>query len=471
MKNAFISYRRQDSPGYVRALYDRLVHHFGAKQVFMDVDDIQLGSDFVSVLDNNLKGCAVMLVVIGNDWLTATDASGKRRLENPADFVRLEVSRALERQIPVIPILVSDAQMPSEADLPEDLKPLARRQALELNNKNYDYGIRDLVKALEKYLGKAKNTSNENSSHEEIDGNNTNTVVPWYKRRSLLYLWLLIAPPVGIYGLWKSSDMPNALKVALALIPIVIMASDLEIWMGLVFIFLVPAALIYLWMDKNIHKKTKILYTVFSTMGAIVFAALMQQLFFPEDAKKTTETTSVTTEESTTMPSTDAGFDCTSAHTEAEKAICASNAAKQADRDLVNAYRALEAKVPPAERDAMWESQKKWLKERDKHITNRCLREPNEQQTSRCIAAFYKERTSRLNGYFRSKFTKMRIIDPPSNIRVEPNGSVICKAPKKDEKITVYAKPVKGKKGKLWYWTKYCDDKWGVIHNSQIKPL
>ena len=307
MKNAFISYRRQDSPGYVRALYDRLVHHFGSNKVFMDVDDIQLGSDFVNVLDNNLKGCAVMLVVIGNDWLTTTNAAGQRRLDNPADFVRLEVSRALQRGISVIPILVSGAQMPSEDELPDDLKPLARRQALELSNKNYDYSIRDLVKALEKYLGKAQNFSDNEKTEEK-----TSSTVPWYKHRALVYLWLLIAPPVGLYGLWKSSDMSDVLKIALGLTPIIIMATNFELWVGLAFMILVPAALIYLWMDKEINKKTKILYTVFSSIGAITFAVLLQNIFFPEQPKDTTNSNNEVTTDVTTKapPSMEAGFDC-----------------------------------------------------------------------------------------------------------------------------------------------------------------
>lgn len=469
MKNAFISYRRQDSPGYVRALYDRLVHHFGSNKVFMDVDDIQLGSDFVNVLDNNLKGCAVMLVVIGNDWLTATNAAGERRLDNSADFVRLEVSRALQRGISVIPILVSGAQMPSEDDLPDDLKPLARRQALELNNKNYDYSIRDLVKALEKYLGKAQNSSDSKKTEED-----TSSTVPWYKHRSLVYLWLLIAPPVGLYGLWKSSDMSNVLKVALGLTPIIIMVANLELWVGLAFMILVPAALIYLWVDKEINKKTKILYTVFSSIGAITFAALLQNIFFPEQppTDTTNSNNDVTTGTTTNAPpSMQAGFDCNMAGSVAEKAICASDEARQADKKMVNAYRAFEAKTPPAEHDAMWKLQKVWLLERDSHIEHNCLKKSTEEQTSKCIATFYGDRTKTLKTYLSSQFMHMRVFDPPSNIRKQPNGSILCKAAVKNENIVIYIIPVTDKNDDSWYWTEYCGKgQWGLIHDSQIRP-
>jgi len=156
LETAFISYRRQDSAGYSRALYNELAQYFDAEQIFMDVDDIPLGTDFVQILNRNLQDCKVMLVIIGQQWLDIRGHDGKRRLDNPNDFVRLEIARALENNFNVIPVLVNGAPMPAEKDLPDILKPLSRRQALELDNKYYQHGIADLVKALEVDLGEAK---------------------------------------------------------------------------------------------------------------------------------------------------------------------------------------------------------------------------------------------------------------------------------------------------------------------------
>ncbi|PIE01298.1 MAG: hypothetical protein CSA79_00920 [Thiothrix nivea] len=154
MGKVFISYRRQDSAGYVRALYNELAQHFGQEQIFMDVDDIPLGTDFVSMMNRNLQDCTMMLVVIGPQWLNIRDSQGERRLDNPDDFVRLEVARAIKDNFDIIPVLVNGAAMPGENDLPDNLKPLSRRQALELDNKYYKHGIADLTAALEAHLGK-----------------------------------------------------------------------------------------------------------------------------------------------------------------------------------------------------------------------------------------------------------------------------------------------------------------------------
>jgi TIR domain len=106
MPHFFISYRRDDSGGHAGRLYDRLSAHFGAEYVFIDIDTIEAGSDFVAVIENTISQCDILLVLIGKRWLSITDATGQRRLDNPEDFVRLEVQAGLERNIRVIPILV-----------------------------------------------------------------------------------------------------------------------------------------------------------------------------------------------------------------------------------------------------------------------------------------------------------------------------------------------------------------------------
>jgi carbon monoxide dehydrogenase subunit G len=134
----FINYRREDAPYPAAWLYERLASHFGHGQVFKDVDTIQLGDDFVEKITEAVGACEVLLAVIGSRWLTVTDGKGRRRLDDPSDFVRLEIEAALERGVRVIPVLVDGASMPSPAELPTGLERLTRRQALVLSPERFD---------------------------------------------------------------------------------------------------------------------------------------------------------------------------------------------------------------------------------------------------------------------------------------------------------------------------------------------
>jgi hypothetical protein len=126
---------------------------FGDESVFMDVTDIRPGVDFALALDSALSSCRVVLVVIGSQWLTCTDASGRRRLDDPGDHVRMEIAQALRRDARVIPVLVRGAAMPRERDLPDDLRPLARRQAQEVSDSRWSYDTEQLVHSFENDLG------------------------------------------------------------------------------------------------------------------------------------------------------------------------------------------------------------------------------------------------------------------------------------------------------------------------------
>jgi tetratricopeptide (TPR) repeat protein len=134
----FISYRRQETAWPAGRLYDVLVEHFPAEQVFKDVDNIDPGEDFVEQVQAAVASCEVLLALIGPQWLTMTDESGHRRLDNPEDYVRLEIETALKRKIRVIPILVDDARMPRSNELPVTLAPLVRRNAVEINPVTFD---------------------------------------------------------------------------------------------------------------------------------------------------------------------------------------------------------------------------------------------------------------------------------------------------------------------------------------------
>jgi glycerophosphoryl diester phosphodiesterase len=135
----FISYRRQETAWPARQLYDVLVAELGPDRVFKDVDDIEPGDDFVERIQSAVGSCQVLLALIGPQWLTVTDANGVRRLDDPEDFVRLEVETALNRDdVRVIPILVDDAKMPRPQELPKGLAALTRRQAVEINPVDFD---------------------------------------------------------------------------------------------------------------------------------------------------------------------------------------------------------------------------------------------------------------------------------------------------------------------------------------------
>jgi hypothetical protein len=152
----FISYRREETAYPAGWLYDRLADRFGAGQVFKDVDSIRLGDDFVEVITRAVGSCDVLLALIGDQWLTANDERGRRRLDDPDDFVRLEIEAALTRQVRVIPILIDGARMPHAEDLPDSLAKLVRRQALELSPASFEFDTSRLLKVLDWTLAEVR---------------------------------------------------------------------------------------------------------------------------------------------------------------------------------------------------------------------------------------------------------------------------------------------------------------------------
>ena len=144
----FISYRREDAAYPASWLHERLAERFGQEQVFQDIDSIQLGDDFVEVITRAVGSCDVLLVLIGKRWLSSRDKHG-RRLDDPEDFVRLEIEAALARDVRIIPILVGGARMPTAGELPPSLGMLARRQALELHASQFGADISRLIKVLD----------------------------------------------------------------------------------------------------------------------------------------------------------------------------------------------------------------------------------------------------------------------------------------------------------------------------------
>ncbi|HST70510.1 MAG TPA: TIR domain-containing protein [Solirubrobacterales bacterium] len=151
-QKVFICYRRQETAAHAGRLYDAMVSRFGEENVFMDVD-IAPGADFERLITEVVSGCVALLVVIGPRWAETTEEDGGRRLDNPADFVRLEVETGLDRpDVTPIPVLVGGARMPRREDLPPGIQPIARRNAIELSDGRWSYDVGRLMAALDELM-------------------------------------------------------------------------------------------------------------------------------------------------------------------------------------------------------------------------------------------------------------------------------------------------------------------------------
>ena len=157
MRNGiFISYRRKDTEGEASRLAEDLREGLDGVQIFRDVENIAPGEDFVVALERALADCAVMLVMIGPTWLETNDTDGKRRLDDPADWTRLEIATGLKRDVRVIPVTCRGAELPAANVLPEDIVLLARRQAVEIDNNRWRYDVDHLIDRLVQIPGMRK---------------------------------------------------------------------------------------------------------------------------------------------------------------------------------------------------------------------------------------------------------------------------------------------------------------------------
>src|SRR5271165_7000095 len=145
MSGIYISYRRTESAAYAGRLFDHLSQHFGPGSVFMDIQGgITRGQEFPRAIESALNACNVALVVIGSTWATS-GKDGRRRLDDPEDWVRLEVAAALRRNVLVVPVLVEGARLPDPTCLPEELRPLCQRHACELSDLRWAFDVGELV--------------------------------------------------------------------------------------------------------------------------------------------------------------------------------------------------------------------------------------------------------------------------------------------------------------------------------------
>jgi len=148
MPKIFISYRRDDSAGHTGRIHDRLLEYYGADDLFIDVDTIEPGLDFVQVVQEAVNACDRLIAVIGREWLEIAGAGGARRLDDAQDLVRVEIATALDRGIPVIPVLVQGAGVPTTDDLPDVLKRLGTLNALEISDTRFHSDMSRLIGVL-----------------------------------------------------------------------------------------------------------------------------------------------------------------------------------------------------------------------------------------------------------------------------------------------------------------------------------
>jgi hypothetical protein len=152
MTKIFISYRRKDSQAEARRLYDQLIKVYKPDEIFFDHLTITPGADFEQAIEAALAKCNVMIAIINKGWLKAADEAGRRRIDQPNDFVRREILHALENHITLIPVLIGETEMPKEADLPKELQRLSKRQANPLRESQFNADVKRLIAAIKKYV-------------------------------------------------------------------------------------------------------------------------------------------------------------------------------------------------------------------------------------------------------------------------------------------------------------------------------
>jgi hypothetical protein len=171
MNSVFLSYRRTDSGDVAGRLFDHLSNRIGKENIFKDVDSIPLGSDFPAAIEKAVSSCSAMVSLIGTTWLSCQDESGRRRLDNSEDYVRIELSTALKRGIPVIPVLIGGAVLPKAKDLPDEIHALSFRQGMPLRaDPDFQNDSTRLIEALEACVGRVQqNRTLQDSFHFAIE--------------------------------------------------------------------------------------------------------------------------------------------------------------------------------------------------------------------------------------------------------------------------------------------------------------
>ena len=210
-RRVFLSYRRADSANVSDRIYATLVEQFGREAVFKDVDSIPLGADFRAVIGNAVGSCDVFLAVIGRDWVDAKNEIGELRLENPDDFVRLEIEAAISREIPIIPLLVRGAEIPSENELPSSLESIRFRNAAKVRpDPDFSTDIHRLASAIANILG-------VELSQTQVKRNNIGASLDewFFSKVKILWHWL----PKKLLACLSIAIIPGELSFLSAQIP------------------------------------------------------------------------------------------------------------------------------------------------------------------------------------------------------------------------------------------------------------
>ena len=151
----FLSYRRSDSGDASLRLYEAIRSRFGAESIYMDTASTAWGEEWPNALEDAISAADVVIVVIGSGWITAQGDWGRRRIDQPDDWVRREIELALGSGKPILPVLVGDAPMPPPEALPSEIAALASRQALPLRDDDWDQHIEDLLTRLESRMSES----------------------------------------------------------------------------------------------------------------------------------------------------------------------------------------------------------------------------------------------------------------------------------------------------------------------------
>jgi formylglycine-generating enzyme required for sulfatase activity len=191
-ENIFISYRRGDSEGFAILLFDRLQDHYSDIRVFMDVSDFFAGGDYKGVVDTTIDSCKVMILIIGPEWELAMDEMGRSRLDDPHDFVRVELQAAIDRGVFIAPILVNREKMPKQDNLPFDLRELLKFDPIVIRTRQFDEYYSSLLKKLDSFLGKADN---------RLSKSNIYVKAGWsFKRGGFLFGFIIIL--IFLFTFW-----------------------------------------------------------------------------------------------------------------------------------------------------------------------------------------------------------------------------------------------------------------------------
>ena len=233
MARIFICYRREDSSGHAGRLYDRLGARFG-DEVFMDIDAIGPGVDFARLIDETIDTIEAVIVVMGQEWLSSADADGSRRLDDPEDLVRQEISVALARDVLVIPVLVQGAVLPKPADLPPELVGLTRHNAFEVSDARWNYDADRLVRALEEALAPTPTASALPVSDSAVDDGTsvTSAAKPSSTPMILAVTGALLVLLFGLFvgPTWHDEQVWLRIVVALAVVGITAAGLSTKKW-------------------------------------------------------------------------------------------------------------------------------------------------------------------------------------------------------------------------------------------------